>query len=143
MESSCLDASECPRPSFHGFVGGLHRGFHEADDEFVAHVGDADGARAHGQHLRVGDGEAEAEDDVDRCRHAFHDRAANLGRMGEVIKDADELDFRILGDLGPVVVNQRVDRAVSGFVLADLGDEDGVLFLKQRLFHAKSSMRMV
>jgi hypothetical protein len=49
--------------------------------------------------------------------------------MGEVVEDADKLDFRVLGNLGPVVVNQRVDCAVSGFVLADFGNEDGVLFL--------------
>lgn len=41
-EVGCLDVSQGQRPGFHGLVGGLHRGFHEADDEFVADVGDAD-----------------------------------------------------------------------------------------------------
>src|SRR5512135_3362261 len=62
--------AQCLHPALHGQIRGRHGRFHETYHELVTQVGDADGARAYGQHLRVGQREAEAEDHVHRSLYA-------------------------------------------------------------------------
>jgi len=58
--------------------------------------------------------------------------------MGIVVEDADKDHFFLLGDLRLEIGGHVFNVLAVGLVLADFGDEHGVLLLRQGLFHGQS-----
>ena len=85
-------------PTFHGFIGGRHGGFHEADGVVRAHIYNANGTRTNSQHLGIWQRQSEAEHQVNGASNRRIDIAAYGTGVRQMIEFAELLNLWLMPD---------------------------------------------